>query len=49
MLLMDYIEIIAIVLGLGLLVIGLIDYALCKFRKYGENKPKLLDIFKRGK
>lgn len=49
MLLMDYMEITAVILGLGLLVIGLIDYARCKLRKYGENPPKLLSIFKRGK
>lgn len=44
-----YMEITAVILGLGLLVIGLIDYARCKLRKYGENPPKLLSIFKRGK
>lgn len=44
-----YMEITAIILGIGLLVYGLIDYARCKLRKYGENPPKLLSIFKRGK
>lgn len=44
-----YMEIGAIILGFGLLMIGLIDYARCKLRKYGENPPKLLSIFKRGK
>lgn len=47
--LMDYMKIIAVVIGLGLLLIGLIDYALCKFRKYGENPLNILGIFKRGK
>lgn len=40
--LIDYIEIIAVILGLGLLVIWLIDYARCKLRKYGENPPDML-------
>lgn len=44
-----YMEITSIILGLGLLVIGLIDYARCKLRKYGENPPKLLSLFKMGK
>lgn len=42
MLLMDYMEITAVILGLGLLVIGVIDYARCKLRKYGENPPDML-------
>ncbi len=41
----DIFEIGAVVIGL----IGLIDYGICKLRKYGENPPKLLSIFKRGK
>lgn len=41
-----YMEIGAIILGFGLLVIGIIDYVRCKFRRYGENPPRL---FKKGK
>ena len=38
-------EIGAVIIGL----IGLVDYGFCKLRRYGENPPKLLSIFKRGK
>lgn len=30
-------------------VIIMIDYSLCKLRKYGQNPHKLLGIFKKGK